>query len=184
VAQCDFFMAEADEDRLVRWIFAREAVLVPDLDYGSPHYQELRNADALHGLRSRTNLFFVLHSSFYRCPLELRTYSSGAKAGGYYLMQRNGGPALSLFCPTTYKKEGARYLPAGMASYFPTFWNPEREENENAPQELVGFYRSLVAAIKHDAVCRKVGKRTYWIGEHAMTQFREGDLHPGMEIEI
>jgi hypothetical protein len=183
VAQCDFFMADADEDRLVRWVFSREAVLVPDLDYSTPHYQELRNADTFIDLRSRTNLFFVLHSSFYRRPLELRRYSVGPKAGGYYLMQRNGGPALSLFFPTIYTKEEARYLPAGMVSYFPTFWDPEREENEKTPQELVCFYRSLIAAIKEDAVRRKVGSRTYWIGEHAMRQFRETGLHPGMEIE-
>lgn len=182
--QCDFFLSEADEDRVVWWILSSGAWIAPDLDYSQPKHDVVRTADAYWNVRNQTNLFFILHESFYRCPLELRVHSSGPKAGRFFLMQRNGGPALSFFCPRVYEKGESKCLPAGMLAYYPTYRNTARAENEKTPKELVRYFREVTAVIQDEADQRTVGSRIYWIGKDAKTRFRDKSLRPGMDIWI
>jgi hypothetical protein len=119
-------------------------------------------------------LFFLLADSFYRVPLEIRCYSSGPKLGKFYIVQKNGGPAITLLCLPPLEQEGQRLLPPGMVSYYSTYLNPDTGQNQTAPAELVAFFGDLCREIKANGQAVKMGPRTLWLGRHAEAQMAKG----------
>lgn len=181
--QCDFFVTGKDEARVVDWILSCDGCLVPSLDYDTPQYEEVRSSKEYLNARERTNLFFILHPSFYECALAIKRHSSGPKAGKYFLIQRVGGPALSWFVPRIYEKGGI-ILPAGMVAYDPTYRKVVHGENQKVPKSISSFYLDLLKVLKEGAVPRKLELRTYWIARDALEAFRDGSIRPGLDIEI
>lgn len=182
--QCYFFVTQEDEARIVDWILGDDGWLVPGLDYDTPKYEEIRSTEKYLDARQKTNLFFVLHPSFYECALALVAHSSGPKVGKHFLMQRVGGPALSWFVPRIYEKENLKVLPAGMVAYYPTYRKAIPGEIQEVPKETGSFYRDLLRVLKLGASPRKVELRTYWVARNAEEAFREGSVRPGLDLGI
>lgn len=172
--QLDFFLTQDDELEVVDWILSRSAWLIPDRDFATSSCEEVRARDAFLRIKGKARLFFILHDSYYRIPLELRRYGSGPKQGEYFIVQRSGGPALSFLCLPPFVRDGEQYLPPGMIAYYKTYWNPDRGLNESTPPELVVFYDQLSRVIRQNGQPVRMGPRTLWVGKHARAERAAG----------
>ncbi len=122
-------MADADERALVKAALSLGVRIVPSKDYETSQPVIVSSVEAFEPERAETNLFFLVSDSWLRCPIEVRQYATGPKSGKYFLMQRNGGPSIDLFCPRLEQMTGGpASIAAGMLGYYSTFWNTATRE--------------------------------------------------------
>ncbi len=180
MAEVRFFGCREDTDILVQWIFEEGAWLIPDIHYRMSKYAEIHDLGAFERYRKQTNLFFILAKGYQRCPLELQSIEKRGKRF-YFVMQRNGGPAIHLFCSQEFRERGVAFLGLGSLSYFPTFWNTITSSNERVPESLKLFYAKLLRRIKSLSKKTTVSGRVYHVGEQAQRLQEKGirlDIRP------
>jgi hypothetical protein len=162
-----FFFSERDFISLVEHLLSQDATLVPDVKYAADEYVLARSTAQLETFRPTTKQFFVLHPSYQVCPLEMRPLEKAGQETRYFIMPRNGGPSIDVYCAGEVESAGQPFIGSGMLGHYPTFWNQEVEENQPAPQALVEFYRSTVKWLRGYARRIKIAGRNYYLGPDA-----------------
>lgn len=161
-------------------LLGKGAVLVPDVEFGSPIHDEVRTVEDYLRFRETTRLFFVLHDSFTVAPLELRSIQ---REGGqrYYVMQRSGGPTIDFLSTVQFVEEGVDKVNPGYLAFHRTFWDPKAGENRRPPDDLLKLYDELRSLLKTCAKHVKIGTRRYWVGNEMDTALRSGVRSIGIE---
>jgi hypothetical protein len=169
----DLFVSEQDLESLAGVVLSNEGLLVPDMRYSAPVYSEIADIPTLRKVRPEARLFFVLHKSYLVTPLEMRCFS-GEGTAMWYIVQRNGGPSIDIFCPGQVETASSKIIGQGYMGYHPTFWNPSTARNEQPPPALKQMYALLQRHIKQHATRVTLAKRTFWIGQDAVRLSRLG----------
>ena len=172
MAQCDLFLTRADESPLVDYVLSTGGCFVSAVHYDKPSYPEIRSKDTYATFREMKPFFYILHPSFLRTDLEIRRLHEDDPSRGYFIMQRNGGPAIHLVCPGEYTEGAQAFIAPGFLSHYPTFWNPETGMNEKVPGTLRAYYKDLLKFIKKGA--KKTNPRDFWVGRHAQKLVADG----------
>ena len=170
--EIDLYLDKHDEVWLAKLILAKGARLVGDIRVAEPRYAEIADVDSFIAFRQNTRQFFVVHEGFSHLPLEM--VRQGVDVFQYYIMPRNGGPALNFLCGGA-KEQGSsiNILPGGL-QYYPTYWDQVSETNRLAPAAEVSFYRDLVKQIKTKYLRVRLRTRICWVGPNAVELVRSG----------
>jgi hypothetical protein len=169
--QTDIVFGDKDIQHLFKYLLEQGAKFVPDIRYTSPRYQELDTLKAIMASRQMSKFLFVVHHCYTRYPLEMRRFKNHTD---YYIVQRNGGPSLDLFCPGLISQTGKSILGQGFIGCYPTFWNPVSEHNEKSPSELLAFYHDAVRWIKRVSIRKTTKKRIFYVGQEAHNLIMRG----------
>jgi hypothetical protein len=173
--QLDLYFSEDDSQRFTEFLIDEGASLVPDLHYDEQNYLILNNIQAVKDARTKTKLFFIIHNSYFFCPLEMRPLNRSGESFSFFIMQRNGGPTIDFYSPGEVQKGGSVAIGPGFVGYHGTFWNTRTQQNERSPKTQIAFYRKLTNWIKTRRGERAVGKhRTWFIGPHALEAEKRG----------
>lgn len=165
MAQTDFLFSDEEYLQLVDHLLGRGARFVPDISYSRQQYVELTSLHDVLTAAKETKLFFVIHDTFIRCPLELRQRRSVADA--YYIMPRNGGPALDLYF-TGKLPPADTCIPNGFIGCYPSFWDIAHQRNEEIPLDLKKVYQEARKFIQKSSRLVKPGKRRFYCGQKAI----------------
>ncbi|MBX7166844.1 MAG: hypothetical protein K1X74_10990 [Pirellulales bacterium] len=175
MAETSFFLDDADEDRVIRFVLSIGCWIVRNFsDCDRP--AEIRDWDAYIKHRERGELLFVLHDSYFRHPFTLTRISAGYYAGQFAMPQRVDGPTIDISWARPYMQDGVRWISQGSISYYSSFWVTGSDIPEQAPGELVQIYKNIVREIKRGAKCVRSTqvRRRYWIGTAAREAMKAG----------
>jgi hypothetical protein len=175
--ELSLYLNNSDGNLIVRWVLDAGGYLVPGKDYEQRSYLKVRTMEEFETLRAETSSFYALHSSFSKMPLEMVQNERTCK---YFIMPRNGGPAIGLQLGGEVRRDGAQYVKPGSVNYYRTYWNFEEGRNDTAPKEQAAFYRDIAQKVKASFRCVR-SKRLYWIGPGALHQVLRGARLVGLE---
>lgn len=157
------YLDEEDELQIVRDMFDQRLELVPDLHYSKKQYLRLRSERDFLKYRKQTGLFFAVRPDFARLPLELDHNQVGGKEW-FFIVQRNGGPALTFNCGGTFESRGVVFVKPGSLHHYPTFWDYRVKRNLAVPVGLRQLYLALGKSIKRTYSPVRFQKRKFWVG--------------------
>ena len=174
-----FILTTEEEEGVIRSALRNGAWLVPDIGHETSEPLQIKTYEEYERCRKSTRLFFIIHSSFYKVPLEMReTVREGQHV--FVVMQRNGGPVIEYLSSVEFSEGGQANINPGFLAHHKTFWNPKAQENQAVPTTLLELYRELCAEAKNVARREKVGVRVYWIGRAVRQLIEAGKLHLGI----
>jgi hypothetical protein len=162
--QIDFILLQSEQDEFIRYLFAQQAVLIPDLHFETKGYLELDSFPAAIEYFHKKYHFYITHKSFLKCPLEMREMVKNG-ISYYYIMPRNGGPAIDILRSNVSKHLGIYRVGIGFLSYYPTYWDTVTEENRKPPIELINFYKNISNFIKQKTNRIKILKETFLVSK-------------------
>jgi hypothetical protein len=170
--QIDLYLDSGDERMLIAWLIDSGARLIPDLHYASRHYVVCSSLEQVLGHRSQTRSFFVVRNDFSLIPLELVENRSEGKRW-YFIMPRNGGPAITLLLGGEFMKDGFEFIRPGNINFYRNYWDPIAQQNNPAPAAQKAFIRDLRSWIEKNFQ-RIPAKRPYWGGRGALSRVEAG----------
>jgi hypothetical protein len=183
MSQIDFILDAEEERELLDTVFSAGASMIPDLHFEEPSLTTISDFEGYCSYRERTSLFFILHDSYNVCPIEIR---AGQKQGVpfFFVMQRNGGPAIHYVSTYRFMKDGKLTVNPGFLSHYPTFWNTTRGQNQKPPAALLSLFRTLFSNIRGMSKSIKYGKRTYRVGRKTIEGVKEGKIEIGFPLSL
>jgi len=176
----DFFSDKEDERFLLETLLDLGVKFVPDLHYEGQKISTLDSYDSVLQGRERERHFFLIHPEFTAEPLEVREIAKEGKKE-YFIMPKNGGPALDLLLDTEVPDSTPPTLAPGSLSYYRTFWSNRERMNKPAPSAQKEIYRQFCARVRESFVEIKPGIRRYWIGPGAGLKVKSGWRLLGLE---
>ena len=163
--QTDFFLDDADEEHVVRYILSRAAYFVPNFnDRATP--TRIRDWRSYVSHREE-KLYFIVSDSYLRYPLALHRVEGGYYEGKYAVTQRVGGPSIDFYCARPYEKDGIRWLGVSSIARYVTYEDSLTNTMESPPPALIEFYRDIVRELKVGAHLIEGKNRKYWIARQA-----------------
>lgn len=165
--QVDFYFSDRDIIDFAVQVFDAGAWLVPDLRFEEQSYCIIRDTDTFVRTRKATRLFFILHDSYFACPLEMRPLARTGQSPHYYIMQRNGGPTIDFFSPGIVNNKENRSIGQGFLAHHPSYYNTRTRTNLKTPPTLLAVYKDLCSGIKSSTSPLRAGKRTFLLGKEA-----------------
>jgi hypothetical protein len=180
MAELGFILSKMEEGLLVQDVLDMGAWLVPDIHYQTPELARITMLGDYERFRKVTRLFFILHPSYLRVPLDVREASKEGKSV-YFIMQRNGGPTIDFLSSVEFSEGGEHRIKPGFIAHYSTFWNTETQQNEKMPAALLKLYRELSGLVRRLSTPRRTGVRTYWIGKEVQQLLAAGSLHLGID---
>lgn len=115
-----FVLSASEETNVLKLVFDQGGWLVPDLNYTIPQYVTIGSYETYLDYRKQTRLFFILHPSYLKSPLDLHSIEKDGRTV-YFIMQRNGGPTIDFLSCVEYKEKGKAYISTGSLSHYPTY---------------------------------------------------------------
>jgi hypothetical protein len=173
VPEIQLFQDSEDEAQLVRTLLLANAHLVPDVDYAERTWVTIRDIETYDIFRSRARLFFVLHESFSRSPLEMVEVEKDGR-NIHYISQSSGGPFLDYLAGGVPGMIEESKLASGMLGFKALYWDTVAHCTKRPPAQLVAFYGELAKTIRSSYLKFKPGKVTYYIGPGALNKARSG----------
>jgi len=158
--QLDFYISNAEKTMLVNLIFEMNGTLAVDSDYILPQYTILKNIHEYRNFAEENNLFFILHESYLKYPLQIRPFNRGEQTF-YYISQRYGGPSIDFY--TTGLLDNNR-IGSSNISYYSYFYD-NKNQKVKPPQELLDFYNILTKFIRKNSLPYKMKVRKYLISK-------------------
>ncbi len=176
-----FYFDESDISDVVQRCFDEGAFLVSDRNYNEPRHDEINNLSEFKSYREAggPNLFFIISYAYFDCPLEMRPMVKDGLQK-YFISQKNGGPTIDLYCPRTFSKDGAEFIPACSISHHSTYWNTKRQRMARPPESLKALYKKLTKAIKERSIVTKSKHRAFLVGQGALTHLAAGSKLGGV----
>lgn len=177
--ELDAFLGREDQRALASLLLAEGAVLVSDKNYETSHHQRLRSVDEFERARlDGVSLFYILSDAFDKSPLEMRFLK---EKGNYFIMPRNGGPAIEYSCGAVFFKDGIQHIAQSFLAHYSTYWNTLSNKNEKSPEELKLFYSKVARHVKAVSTKIRTKNRIYWIGTEAERLRRKGAKFVGVD---
>ena len=180
MSEMHFYGDSADERMLVQWLLVNGAELVPDLHYKDDAYAICKDLDSFRNYRAETRHFFVMHQSFSTESLEV-TCNTDEKPSWYFIMPRNGGPALGLLLSGEFIQDNIEHIRSGSVISYPNYWSLKEHTNMPAPREERAFYRSLSLWMREHFTNMKTRSKVYWVGPGAQLRVAQGAKLVGIE---
>ena len=151
--ELEFFFVDSEMDSFLEYIWECGFDLIPNLHFSRPKPVKCKTrAQVCKYEEVATSLFFLLREDFTKLPLEMVRLDGGCDEGKYFIMQREGGPAIHLFWSGVQEYEGVRFVRGGDISHYASYWNPQTDQFEKAPQAQRDAYRELTQYIKAHSV--------------------------------
>ncbi len=160
--QLDFLLADSDRFRLLHWTLEQGAVLVPDLHYLEPHYEEIRSVTGLEQFSSRRQ-FYVLRGDWQIERLLMKPYTNKLEGPGFYIAQRYGGPSLSYLLYPQREEQGRSILGRGTIDYYPFYYSSSNERQLEPSEPLKAFYSEASRLMKKGGIQLKGKVRSAWV---------------------
>jgi hypothetical protein len=182
MAGVQLYQTEEDELPLIEAAISDGCWLVPDLQYKSPHVESLRTVEEFLAVRKEERHFFILHQSFLRLPLSLRSFEkAGEKV--FYVSPTEGGPFLEFLCGGLFKDEptGRSLIRPGFLEYRTGYWDHAITRREASPPELVDSFKKLAKMLRSNSTRIKPGKSAFWLGRVAKERLGAGAQLVGLE---
>lgn len=170
--QLDFYLDEKDKIDLISFIFSEGGYIIPALNYETPAYSIIKSTDEYRSFVNRSNLFFIVHDSYFREPLTWETVNKEGKEL-FYIPQRVGGPTIDFYSPGIIDRDSTRFIGQGNISHYTSYQSSVRKSNLEAPETQKIFYKKLCGQIKKGFAI-KVSKRAYWVGNKTLESLRNG----------
>ena len=168
-------MTEVDLSHVVQYLLSRGCTLVADMRYSEAKAFTIQKYSNFRDCRDtyRSNLYFVLHSSWQVAPLEFGRYTKDGKQL-YYIKQKVAGPTIDIFAPFENRKTQPATIPHGFIGYHTRYWNPSTGDNDPAPEILKTVYRETVKHLRQGAEVRKSSKSRYLVAKDARRRLEGG----------
>jgi hypothetical protein len=162
----DVLLADADRYRILHWTLKQGAVLVPDLHYLEPHYEEIRSTTKLEPFLS-SRQFYVLRGDWQLEKLHMKPYVNKFKGAGFYVAQRYGGPYVSYLLYPQRGENGRSILGRGSLDYYPLYYSISHAEPVIPGVSLKEFYAAATRVLKKESSRIKGKVRSVWVAEEA-----------------
>ena len=179
----DFIFDEADERRLVEYLFAEGFSMIPEIAYPTRRLKLCRNLRTYYQVRKQRGRFLLVRGDFMVSPLEGKNLGDEGAPTTYRISHSRGGPAMDLCLGPEYTRNGR--LPGshafGWIGYDYCFWNTSRQAHAKAPAAQQTAYQEIVSFIRRNSVPSI--PKGYLIGDHLAARVREGSvkLHLGTQ---
>jgi hypothetical protein len=160
--QMDLLLADADRIKLLYWTLEQGAVLVPDLHYAEPHYEEVRSVAKLEQFLSQRQ-FYVLRGDWQVERLLMKPHINKSKGPGFYIAQRYGGPSLSYLLYPQREEDGRAILGRGTIDYYPFYYSSSNEGQLEPSESLKAFYAEATRLMKNSGSRIKGRQRSVWV---------------------
>lgn len=171
-----FVCSPSEELRLVNALLDEDYIILQHNGSESKSPKPIKGVASYKSLRIKITQWHIAHRAFTLKPLNVE-YAPKARIPGYFIHHRDGGPTilLDIFVEDDqFAKSESNILGVAMLHHYPWYWDWEKEEPFDAPDELKRRYKEIVKRIKKGSKCYKlVGTRT-WIGPEAETMLRSG----------
>jgi hypothetical protein len=160
--QMDLLLADANRIKLLCWTLEQGAILVPDLHYPEPHYEEVRSVAKLEQFLSRRQ-FYVLRGDWQVERLLMKPHINKLKGAGFYIAQRYGGPSLSYALYPQREDGGRSILGRGTIDYYPFYYSSSNERQLEPSETLKAFYTEATRLMKKSGSRIKGKLRSMWV---------------------
>lgn len=169
-----FYFDDSDLNDFAKRCLTEGAYFVPDHIYTDEKFDKITTFSKFRECRiNGTNLFFILHNSYEDCPFELRPIVKN-EVTGFYILQKNGGPTIDLFCPSSFDKNGTDVIAPGFVAFHSSYWNTTTREEVRAPESIKLWYRMLTKTIKERSMKIRARHRIFMVGQGATARLAEG----------
>ena len=158
----DLLLATADRLRLLHWTLELGAVLVPDVHYAAPHYEEIRSLSKLEQFIAARQ-FHVLRSDWQVEPLLMKPYVNKLKGGGFYIAQRYGGPALTYALYPQREENGRAVLGRGAIHHYSFYYSSADARRLGPGEPMKAFYAAATQLMKTGGSRLKGKVRGVWV---------------------
>ena len=105
MAEIEFFATGEEMSELVQWLLDRHWQFVPNLHYRSSSFERLREVRAIQSVAESVPKFFVVREDLLESPLMVKETGTADKHF-FYIVQRNGGPALDFWWGQQFEEDG------------------------------------------------------------------------------
>ena len=160
--QLDLLLADADRFRLLHWTLEQGAVLVPDLHYHEPQYEEVRSVAKLEPFLSQRQ-FYVLRGDWQVERLLMKPHINKFRGAGFYIAQRYGGPSLSYALYPQREEDGRSILGRGTIDYYPFYYSSSNERQLEPRESLKAFYAEATRLMKNGGSRIRGKLRSVWV---------------------
>lgn len=160
--ELDLLLATADRLRLLHWTLELGAVLVPDVHYAAPHYEEIRSLTKLEQFISARQ-FYVVRSDWQVEPLLMKPAVNKLKGGGFCIEQRYGGPALSYLLYPQREENGRSVLGRGAIHHYSFYYSRSDARRLGPGEPFKAFYAEATRLMKTDGSRIKGKVRSVWV---------------------
>lgn len=146
MTQLDFFASSDDIENLVQeGLLKNGALFLSDRSYESPNAALGTDLPAFRASVGETRRFLFCTDA--NPELVFEQYSSGTKAGQYFIPPRWGGPYVYLTCSPQYTENGKAVIGAGSILIYPTYHSTSAESPVRAPRELKRLFKSAASVL-------------------------------------
>lgn len=160
--ETDLLLTDSDRLTLLHWTLEQGAVLVPDLHYYEPHYEEIRSISKLEQFATEIK-FYVLRDDWQVEKLLMNPYVNKFTGAGFRISQRYGGPALSYALYPLRKEGGRLILGRGTTDYYPFYYSIAGREKLYPNDTLKAFYAQAIRLMKHGGMRIKGKHRSVYV---------------------
>ena len=176
-----FFHNEQDEFEIITYIIDELKLwMVPDDYYDDLELAVIEDVELYKSrpyFKEGAGTFYILGDNYYKTSLVMDRFDEGELKGKYFLIPRNGGPAIDIHFRRVYEEDHKRFVAPAFVSHYPTFWHPEEEVNKKVPEEIKSTYKEIVKFIKKNGYpCEPVTNWRFYAGKHAVEEFMKGLL--------
>ena len=154
MAQLDFYLSTEDKIDLMSFIFSEGGYIVPDINYEKPTYNLVKDLEGYSPFVEQNILFFIVHDSYLREPLSVRSISKDGKEL-FYIPQRNDGPTIDFYSSGRIEKGGEDFIGSGNISHYSTYFSSSQNINVDVPEQLKQFYKKVSSHIKKNSFAIK-----------------------------
>lgn len=161
MAQIDFYFNRLEKKKLLVFLLENGCKLVPDEHLDSPSYKICESVEDLEFFLDENVIFFITHKNYTIAPLVMDDFDKEGSVK-YYISQKYGGPAMSMYLNGIAEKEG-NYAINFLLIYPFYMINCEKVQ---ASESLKAFYKKILLYIKRCSKVFHYSKRSVWIGNN------------------
>lgn len=174
MSQIDLLISDADRSELLKWVLRQGASIVPDAHFEQATYWSVTSSDQLSRLLDHRQ-YFLLRSDWQQEDLVMRPVVNIERGQGFYIAQRQGGPALNLLLyPET--QEVSPVLGRGALHYYPFYYSGADRRQIAPPGPMKDFFADFAKRLKSEGVSLKGKERVAWLSHASAAAVSAGAL--------
>jgi hypothetical protein len=172
MAMTEFYFNDLEIRKLVEFINSLGGKIIPDILYDQAEYRILKDYEEFNIiLNDQTVHFFVIDNSFMKEDLKV-TRNRYLEDNKYYINQRKGGPYIDLFFFRGFSDDAIIKYKRSEISTYSKFIHFEGHEEFKATDELIEYYKYILAYIKKNSKRVKINNRYFNIGLEVLDEIK------------
>jgi hypothetical protein len=165
----DFYFNDNEISRLATFIFCKNGVLIPDNNFESESYPEIKDVETLQTYLDDCFHYFLIDRSFISMPFLLRRIEKDNRAC-FYISQRWGGPYIDFMFFPKFAEDAPLPHKRSNISHYPRFILPSTREELKAPDSLKTYYSDILKYIKSQSKHIEHNGKKYWVGKETWAE--------------